>query len=162
MNIKGNRHLIWYNLEHKPYPALSHDSGSICHFSFAKLITRSRASCSSPALSFYFTWKSPHPDIVYLPGHGLVETGCASSSVKHLTALSRPLHGKQREQTYKRISENCDKAPPACLYTIDYWVLDSIIIRFAFLIFQSPTRWSVHKYYKASGGLNWFANNWKL
>lgn len=69
---------------------------------------------------------------------------------------------KQRERAYKRLSENCAKTPPACLYTLDHWVFDGIIIRFAFSLCQSQTSWRVCHFYKASGGLDRFANNWKL
>lgn len=162
--FKRNRRLIWYNLEHKWFSFFGHDSGNICHFSFASAITRGRTEFSI-ALTALPHFVAQPVDFTRRYCHLVTVDQSHGERMSWKTIWWKPhahlLH-KQSKRTYKRLSENCDKAPPACLYTIDYWVLDGIIIRFAFLICQSPSRWRVPKYYKPSGGPNWFANNWKL
>lgn len=92
-NFKGNRHLIWYNLEHKPFPSFSHDSGSICHFSFSKPITRGRFKFrSTRAFLLYLDAKSK--DFLNRYDHLKTEGQSQSRQMRWKTFLietSRPL-----------------------------------------------------------------------
>ena len=81
----------------------------------------------------------------------------------YLSSLLTPTSETNKENKLtKRSGAKSVSAPPLCLYTSYHWVFGDIIIRFAFVICQSEIRWRVNKRHHASGGPNWFANNWKL